>query len=113
MEARLGSSVLVQALLRRAGQEGGNGAVLAKGDPHSGALTVILAERGERRLVLERLLQGDGDYAWREAWNQAGANEEAFQKFLERRRRFDPDMWLIELDVPFAQRFADDMGSVG
>ena len=33
MAARLSSSVLVNALLRLAGQEGGFGAVLAKGEP--------------------------------------------------------------------------------
>ena len=113
MEPRLSSSVLVHALLRLAERDGGNGAVLAKGDPNSGAITVVLAERGERRQILERLLQGDGIYAWQETGSHAAASDEEFRRFLDRRRRFDPDMWLLELDVASAQRFADEMRDVG
>jgi hypothetical protein len=113
MEARLSSATLVQALLRLAQREGGFGAVLAKGDANAGAVTVILTERGERRLVLERLLQPDGSYSWQESGNRAAANEDEFKKFLERRRKFDPDLWLLELDTASAERFADEMRSVG
>ena len=112
MEPRLSSSVLVHALLRLAGRDGGFGAVLASGDANAGAITVILAERGERRLILERLVRPDGRYAWQEVGNRAAANEEEYRKFLERRRRFDPDLWLIELDVPSAERFADEMAEL-
>lgn len=113
MEARLTSRMLVQALLRLAGQIGGTGAVLAKGDAESGAVTVVLTERGERRSVLERLLQADGRYQWRDSGTQSGLNEEEFKKFLDRRRRIDPDSWQIELDVPSAERFAADMAALG
>jgi hypothetical protein len=109
MQPRLSSATLVTALLRLADQAGGFGAVLAKGDANSGAVTVVLAERGERRAVLERLLQTDGSYAWQETGNQAAANDEEFQKFLDRRRKFDPDLWVIELDTASAERFADEM----
>jgi hypothetical protein len=112
MEARLGSSLLVNALLRLAGGEGGFGAVLAKGDADAGAITVILAERGERRMILERVVGPDGLYSWQEVGNRAAANEEELAKFLERRRRIDPDLWLIELDVASAQRFADEMAGL-
>jgi hypothetical protein len=109
MQPRLSSATLVTALLRLAEQAGGFGAVLAKGDANAGAVTVILIERGERRLVLERLLQPDGSYGWQEVGNRAAANEEEFRKFLDRRRSFDPDLWLIELDIASAERFADEM----
>ena len=59
--------MLVSALLRRAQQEGGFGAVLAKGDPTAGAIAVILAEKGRKACFLERLLQPDGRYAWQES----------------------------------------------
>lgn len=111
-EPRLGSAVLVNALLRLAGREGGFGAVLRKGDANAGAVTVVLAERGERRMVLERVVQPDGRYAWQDVGNRAAANEEEFQRFLERRRRFDPDLWLVELDIASAERFADEMAGL-
>jgi hypothetical protein len=111
MEARLQSSILVNALQRRAESEGGFAAVLAKGDPTAGSILVILAERGRKIRILERLLEGGERYVWREIRGQALANEQEFQKFLEKRRRFDPDIWLIELDIASAERFAAEMNS--
>jgi hypothetical protein len=112
MEARLASSVLVSALLKLAARDGGFGAVLARGDAQAGSVTVILLERGERRMVVERIVQPDGSYAWQESGNHAATNEEAFRKFLDRRRQFDPDLWIIELDTASAERFADEMGAL-
>jgi len=112
MTARLASSVLVSALLRRAQDEGGNGAVLSKGDPTAGSVTVILSEKGRKACVLERLLQADGRYSWEESRQEVG-NEGEFQKFLDRRRKNDPDLWILELDIASAERFAAEMNAVG
>ena len=112
MPARLTSAILVSALRRRAEAEGGFGAVLAKGDPTAGAIAVILAEKGRKACFLERLLQPDGAYAWQDS-GQDVDNEEDFQRFLTRRRNVDPDLWILELDIASAERFAAEMNSVG
>jgi len=112
MAGRLASSVLVAALLRRAQGEGGNGAVLAKGDPTAGSVTVILAEKGRKACVVERLLRPDGTYAWEQS-RQSVENEEEFKEFLQRRRKYDPDIWILELDIASAERFAAEMNAVG
>jgi len=109
MEPRLASSVLAAALIRRAEAEGGFGMVLAKGDPTAGAVAVILMERGERRFLLERLLQPDGRYGWEETGGTDGAS--GIDERLARRRKFDPDLWIVELDVASAERFADEMNA--
>jgi hypothetical protein len=110
--ARLTSQVLASALLRRAQAEGGFGAVLARGDATAGAILVLLTQRGVRIALLERLLQPDGTYAWQDS-GRAGADDEAFNGLIARRRRNDPDLWLIELDVPSAERFAAEMNEAG
>ena len=112
MTARLTSQIMVSALLRRAEAEGGFGAVLAKGDPTAGAIMVVLAERGVRTALLERLLQPDGRYAWQDSGGGA-ADDGAFRALLERRRGYDPDLWLLELDVASAERFAAEMNAAG
>ena len=112
MTARLASSVLVAGLLRRAQVEGGFGAVLAKGDPTAGSVLVVLVERGIRKCLLERLLGPDGLYAWQGA-TQHAEDEEEFRRAIERRRRFDPDLWIVELDIASAERFAAEMNEVG
>jgi hypothetical protein len=105
---RLSSSVLVSALLRRVAGDGGFGTVIAKGDANAGAIVIVLAERGRRVQLLERLLQPDGNYAWGESL-KAGQNEEELDRFLDRRRRFDPDLWIVELDTASAERFAAEI----
>lgn len=110
--ARLASSVLAGALLRQAAAEGGAGAVLAKGDPAAGAIAVLLCEKGRRACFLERFLRSDGSYAWAAA-RQDVADEAAFEAFLARRRRSDPDLWILELDIASAERFAAEMNDSG
>ena len=110
--ARLTSSVLATALLRRAQDEGGFGAVLAKGDPTAGAIAVILAEKGRKACFLERLLLPDGSYSWQSS-RQDIENEEDFNAFLQRRRTSDPDLWILELDIASVERFAAEMNAAG
>jgi hypothetical protein len=109
MEPRLQSSVLVNGLARQAQAQGGFAAVMAKGDSSAGAVLVILAEKGRKARILERLLRPDGEYGWQDVGVEALANDEEAEKFLIRRRRFDPDLWILELDVPSAERFAAEM----
>jgi hypothetical protein len=108
MTARLTSGMLVSALLRLVQNQGGFGTVVAKGDKDAGAILIVLAERGERVRLLERLLRGDGIYAW-DSPLAAGHNEADIDRFLERRRKFDPDSWVIELDTASAERFAAEI----
>jgi hypothetical protein len=105
MTPRLASSVLAGALIRKAEGEGGFAAVLAKGDPTSGAILLILTERGANPRVLERLLKPDGSYSWAQPIEES----EEVPAFVARRRQFDPDLWLIELDVPSVERFTAGM----
>lgn len=113
MNARVASSVLVKAMIRTAESQGGFGTVIASGDPTAGAIAVILAERGQRRLFLERTLQSDGDYGWRDPGSEDGRDEVAYDSLVERRRRADPDLWVVELDVASVERFADEMTAFG
>jgi hypothetical protein len=112
MVLRLTSSVLVGALIRRAESEGGFGAIVAKGDGAAGAIAVILRERGRSVALLERTLQPDGCYAWQASSSQEIDNEKEFSASLERKRRWDPDLWIVELDIASAERFAAEMNAL-
>ena len=111
MEARLAPSLFVPALLRLAEREGGFGTVLARGDPSAGTILILLSERGRPVQLLERVLQPNGSYAW-EAALGAAHNAAEFDRFLEKRRRFDPDCWIVELDTASGERFADEIGAL-
>lgn len=107
MEPRVAASVLAGALIRKAECEGGFGAVLAKGDATAGSILVILLEKGENPRLFERLLQPDGHYSW----ERSGIDSEV-PGFVAKRRRFDPDLWVLELDIPSAERFAAEMNAL-
>lgn len=100
---RLTSSLQVSALLRRVNDAGGFGAVLAKGDPTAGALALVLRGSGEPQLVT-RTLTASGGYQW-----TASATGAEVDSWCERARRRDPDLWIVELDIPDAARFIAEM----
>ena len=106
MSAKVASAIVVSALVRRVNAEGGNAAIMAKGDPVSGAIMLICCDKGILQSVRERVLGHDGAYAW----IAVGPTEETeLSAYLQRRRDRDPDLWLVELDVANAERLAADM----
>ena len=107
-EARLTSAVLSSAFLRLANQAGGFAAVIAKGDPTSGALLVQILEKGTFFGLYERLLDPSGQYLWSRNGLQGVENKDEIPEYFARRKSRDPDLWLIELDVPDAERFIAD-----
>lgn len=104
MSARLASGALVNALVRRANLEGGFATVLARGDDTAGALLVIAQDRGEDPRAYERGIGPDGDTILIAVGPQG--DPAALTEYWQRRRSRDPDLWVIELDIPSAERFA-------
>jgi hypothetical protein len=96
MAPRLAAGMLVSALIRRAEDAGGTGMVLARGDSTAGALLIQLAERGQPGPLLERRLDPQGRYRWSPTGPEAEVER---GDYIARRRRSDPDLWVIELDV--------------
>jgi hypothetical protein len=97
----LKTSIWVQALLRRCNAEGLYGAVIAKGAEEAGALFIIVNhldgtchlfgpapgpaydDKGDRRFIDEL---------------PPPAAEADVQALLARRKAFDPDLWIIEIE---------------
>ena len=109
IEPRLSSEMTVQALIRKTNQEGGFGTVVHKGDRISGAILIICLEKGEFLKVLEKIPAIDGLSKWQQIWPQGTDKKEQLSEYLARRRGFDPDLWLIELDVPEGERLIAEM----
>ena len=112
MTARLASGVVVAALRRRVQGAGGNVAVLARGDETAGAILLAIAERGVAVRLLTRRLDSAGAYVWDDlALPPAGGDSDSggVDQLIDRARRRDPDLWVVELDIADAQRFADEL----
>lgn len=106
MTPRLSSAMLVGALIRRVQAEGGHATVLAKGDAGGGAIVLACAERGRISGLLERILDRRGAYVWAPCGPRDSADPDGISQYLERRRARDPDIWIVELDIADAERFA-------
>jgi len=101
MSDRLPTHLLVGALLRRVNDAGGIAMVRAKGDPQSGAILLLLDDRSGPVRVAERSFDFNGVATLAESTPNDGA-----EAYWRRRRSDDPDLWVIELDVPEPERFA-------
>jgi hypothetical protein len=106
VNARLSAKVLVSAMIRRVEAAGGHGAVLAKGDAAAGAILLAIADRGATRTLLERAMTPEGGYALVATGPAALAEPGALADYIARRRRRDPDLWVLELDSPEAENIA-------
>ncbi|WP_174525628.1 DUF1491 family protein [Sphingobium abikonense] len=105
-DTRLTSAMLVGALRRRVAEAGGFATILVKGDEISGVILVQALDRGQDIGLFERVPNLDGGYALMRCGPAPGDDPDALATYIERRRRSDPDLWVVELDVAEAERFA-------
>ena len=108
MSARLSSDLFVSALLAQVSGEGGFGAVLRRGDRERGDVLLLVTERGVPKSLMERRLGSSGAYAWADLIAGEMDGSVASTRLIDSRKRFDPDFWLVELDVADSQRFIAD-----
>lgn len=104
--ARLTSAILVNALVRRTNAAGGFATIIVKGDETSGVILVQALEKGKETGLFERVSNFAGGYSLMRCGPSPEDGPEALATYVARRRRSDPDLWIIELDIPEAERFA-------
>lgn len=105
MDARLPAHLEAGAILRLAETHGGFGTVLAKGERDAGTILLVTLCRGADGTAYERMPQLDGSRSFVAAKRENPENSAEFSEYLARRRRQDPDMWLIEVDIADPERF--------
>jgi len=113
VNARLPSGVLVGALIRRANHEGGIATVLVRGDQDAGAILVVTLDRGTNPKVWERGLGPDGKPRLLPVGPQDLVPEAEVTAYWQRRRSRDADLWVVELDIVSAERFAAETIAAG
>ncbi|WP_242390516.1 DUF1491 family protein [Pararhodospirillum photometricum] len=95
---RLRTQITVQALTRRCHAEGRPAFVLKRGDPDAGALFLKLNGLGQGFVVLAPVRDGTGQPAWLKATGPEPVDESVASAYLERQRRIDPDLWILEIE---------------
>ena len=105
----MASHVEAGALMRRIEAEGGFATILQRGDPQRGTILLMILHKGQYFACLERLMAMSGEYCWTVTGPQETAEMAEIQEFVARKRRFDPDLWCIELDIAQPERFIAEM----
>jgi len=106
MSASLPTNILVSALLKRINDAGGMGMVRARGDAESGAILLILNEAAGSSRLVERAIGLHGKATLIATGPADATDVAAHDAYWRRRRERDPDLWVIELDIASAERFA-------
>ncbi|WP_375271502.1 DUF1491 family protein [Sphingomonas sp.] len=102
MSTRLPTHLAVGALVRRVNDAGGFAVIRARGEAQTGAILVLIEEHGSVR-ALERFRDLDD----RDSLVPAGpsADGTVMDEYWKKRRVSDPDLWVVELMIPQAERF--------
>jgi hypothetical protein len=104
-DGRLPAHLEAAGIRRIAESMGGFAAVLAKGEKDAGTIALVIIGRSEGASLYERMPQLDGNRTFVRTRQQDTENKREFSEHLEKLHARDPDLWLIEVDVPDKERF--------
>lgn len=109
-EGRLPAHMEVSGLIRAVETAGGFATVVAKGERDAGVILILTIEKGGNARLWERLPALDGTRSFVVTKHEDTTNSQEFSDYLTRRTARDPDSWLVELDVPNAERLIATLG---
>ena len=107
MEARLKTGIWVKALIRRCDLAATAVAVVARGDADAGAILLKFNSREGGCFVLVQARGRDGELLWMRATGPAPVAEAEADTYIERQRRRDPDLWVVEIESGSAEALID------
>ena len=101
----LSTDIWAAALIRRAEQGGAFAMVVRKGDPRAGAVLVKTVDRrhGTARLYSHAVRGEAAETVWMEPVDST--EEAALDAYIERAARFDPDLWVVEIEDAEGRHF--------
>jgi hypothetical protein len=97
---RLKTAIWVQAQIRICDLSAIPIMVLKRGDPDAGTVILKINRRDRTCEVLSQIRDLDGAMKWMRASGSAPVPEAEADPLIERRRKRDPDLWVIEIDDP-------------
>lgn len=107
---RIKTHIRVGAHLRRIAAAGAFAQIAKKGDPDAGAVAVKVYLGRIDGAPAARLFVESRDEAgariWREPF-EGPAPEEKIDDYLARERRFDPDLWIVEIEDRDGRNFLE------
>jgi len=113
MEPRLKSGIWVRALIRRCAVEAVPALVVRKGDETAGGVFVKVNRLDGLADVFSPSRKGDGTKVWMRATGEAPVSEADADAYVERQAKYDPDIWVIEIEDRDGRHFLGEEVDLG
>ena len=107
MTTRLKAGIFVRALIRRAEVAGASAYVARKGSEEAGAIFIKIARLDGTCTVLNQARDADGARVWARPLGET-SDEEKASAYFERQIKYDPDLWIVEIEDREGRAFVDE-----
>lgn len=107
MIPRLKAGFFVRALIRRAEVAGASAYVVRKGAEEAGAVLLKLAPLDGTCTVLSQARRGEGELVWVKPLGDR-VDEAAAAAWFEKQIKYDPDLWIVEIEDRQGRIFVDE-----
>lgn len=105
--ARLKTGIYAAAYIRRCEASGAFAAILHHGDDDAGMILIRIFQDRDRVFLYVQSRDDAGNPAWRRLGDGAMPEAQA-DRLTAEQRRFDPDLWVIEVDDRQGRHFLDE-----
>lgn len=113
MEPRLKAGIWVRALIRRCASQTVPALVVRKGDESAGTVFVKVNRLNGRVDVFSPARKGDGRKVWMHALGPDPVPETDADAYLARQAKFDPDIWVVEIEDREGRHFLGEEVDLG
>ena len=93
--------------MRRAEIGGASVYVARRGAEEAGALILKLTKPDGSLTVLSRATRGEGERVWMKPLGDS-ADSTTAEKYFQKQMRFDPDLWIVEIEDREGRAFVDE-----
>ena len=105
--SRLKAGIFVRALIRRAEVAGASAFIVRKGAEEAGAVILTLSRLDGPCLLLNQARNGKGELVWARPLGD-WSDEAKARTWLDKQIRFDPDLWIVEIEDRQGRAFVDE-----
>ena len=97
----------MRALIRRAEVAGASAFIVRKGAEEAGAVILTLSRLDGTCLLLNQARNGKGELVWARPLGD-WSDEAKARTWLDKQIRFDPDLWIVEIEDRLGRAFVDE-----
>jgi hypothetical protein len=110
---RVKSEIWIRAYLRRCQAEGVSVVIVRRGDEAAGAI-FICVDRLDGTVLLygpapAGRVESEAERRWVSCFGPQPVEEEKAKEYLSRQQKFDPDLWIIEVEDKAGRHFLGDL----